>query len=171
MHSSNPYFHVKVMFTMDNALQSHWRSSSSATDRPSVNDNILRMSDMQDSILRLNFNQMLPKLISDKVLVLINANKDEKEKVRTFQKLSTHNWRSAPKFPMLKWFVWNSSWEEFVSSLVILWVLKTRKKSTPSSPLAGRLQPNQFFKAGHLSVGSRLCVLKSPFIWVQSNFT
>ncbi len=38
------------------------------------------MSDMQDSILRLNFNQMLPKLISDKVLVLINANKDEKEK-------------------------------------------------------------------------------------------
>ncbi len=53
-------------------MQSHWRSCSSAADRPSVNDNILRMSDVQDS--------MLPESISDKVLVLINTNKDEKDK-------------------------------------------------------------------------------------------
>jgi hypothetical protein len=38
------------------------------------------MTDIQDSILQLNFNQMLPKIISDKVLAQIGSNRDEKEK-------------------------------------------------------------------------------------------
>jgi len=36
--------------------------------------------DIQDTLLRLNFNQMLPKIISDKVLAQFGSNKDEKNK-------------------------------------------------------------------------------------------
>jgi len=36
--------------------------------------------------------------------------------VRTFQKLSTHNRRSAPKLSMVKWFVRNSSWVHSLST-------------------------------------------------------
>jgi len=68
------------MFTIDNALQKHWRSCSSALDRASVNDNALRQSDIQESILSLNFSQMLPKSISDKVLAQLGNNKDDKDK-------------------------------------------------------------------------------------------
>jgi hypothetical protein len=56
IQSSNPYFFSKVLFTIDSALQRHWRSCSSAPDRPSVNDNCLRMSDTQDSILGMSFS-------------------------------------------------------------------------------------------------------------------
>jgi hypothetical protein len=80
LQSSDPYFYVKVMFMIDNALQCHWRSCSSVVDRHSVNDNILQMSDIQDSILRLNFSQMLPKSISDKVQLMMNVNKDDRDK-------------------------------------------------------------------------------------------
>lgn len=80
LQSSDPYFFAKVMFTIDNALQIHWRSCSSAPNRSSVNDNILRMTDTQDSILRLNFSQMLPKAISDKVQIQLGPGKEEKEK-------------------------------------------------------------------------------------------
>lgn len=80
LQSSDPYFYAKVMFTMDNALQYHWHSCSSAADHSSVKENILRMSDIQESILRLNFNQMLPKSISEKVLLIINMSKDDKDK-------------------------------------------------------------------------------------------
>jgi hypothetical protein len=65
---------------MDNALQCHWRSCSSAVDCSSVNDNVLRMSDTQESILRLSFKQMLPRSISNKVQIQINANRDDKDK-------------------------------------------------------------------------------------------
>jgi hypothetical protein len=36
------------------------------------------MTDTQDSILRLNFNQMLPKSINDKILAQIDQNKEGK---------------------------------------------------------------------------------------------
>jgi hypothetical protein len=74
--TSDPYFFARIMYTMDNALQHHWRSCSSAPNRSSVNDSVLRMDDIQDAILGLSFNQMLPKTISDKVLTLITPNKD-----------------------------------------------------------------------------------------------
>jgi len=63
---------------MDNALQKHWRSCSSAQDRSSVNDDVLNMSAIQDSVLSLNFTQSLPKTVADKVLAQIA--KDEKGK-------------------------------------------------------------------------------------------
>ncbi len=78
IYASDPYFYVKILFTINNALQIHWRSCSSAVDRLSVNDRVLRMTDTQDSILRLNFNQMLPKSINDKILAQINQNKEGK---------------------------------------------------------------------------------------------
>lgn len=80
LQSSDPYFYAKVMFMIDRALQVHWRSCSSNTDRSSVNDLVLRMSDIQESILGLQFNQMLPKSIADKVLTLLNPTKDDKDK-------------------------------------------------------------------------------------------
>jgi hypothetical protein len=66
--TSDPFFFAKVLFTMDNALQTHWHSCSSVSDRSSVNDNVLKMSDIQASVLSLNFNQHLPKVITDKIL-------------------------------------------------------------------------------------------------------
>jgi hypothetical protein len=67
LHASDPAFFTKVLFAIDNALQIHWRSCSTSQERPSVNDRILFMSDIQDSILRHNFIQQLPKMLSDKV--------------------------------------------------------------------------------------------------------
>lgn len=90
IYASDPSFYAKILFTIDNALQIHWRSCSSATDRLSVNDRVLRMTDIQDSILRLNFNQMLPKSINDKVLSQ-QENKDGK-----FNGGGKHNGKKVP---------------------------------------------------------------------------
>jgi len=76
--ASDPYFFAKVMFAIDNALQNHWRSCSSASNRASVNDSVLHMSAVQESILSLNFTQWLPKSISDKVLLQLGSGKDDK---------------------------------------------------------------------------------------------
>ncbi len=78
IYASDPYFYGKVLFTIDNALQTHRRSCSAAIDRLSVNDRVLHMNDIQESILRLNFNQMLPKSINDKILLQTDQNKDGK---------------------------------------------------------------------------------------------
>lgn len=78
--ASDPYFFAKVMFTIDNAIQMHWHSCSSTPNRASVNDNVLRMSEIQGSILSMSFNQLLPKTISDKVFVQITLLKDDKDK-------------------------------------------------------------------------------------------
>jgi hypothetical protein len=67
LQASDPTFFTKVLFVIDNALQTHWRSCSTSQDRLSVNDRILFMADTQDSILRLNFQQQIPKLLSDKI--------------------------------------------------------------------------------------------------------
>jgi hypothetical protein len=78
IYASDPHFYAKILFTIDNALQIHWRSCTSATDRLSVNDRVLRKTDIQDSILRLNFNQMLPKSINDKILLQLENYKEGK---------------------------------------------------------------------------------------------
>ncbi len=75
---SDPSFDAKILFTIDKALQIHWRSCSSAADPLLVNDHILRMTDTHDSILQLNFNQQLPKSINDKILSQLEQNKDGK---------------------------------------------------------------------------------------------
>jgi hypothetical protein len=76
LQASDPTFFAKVLFAIDNALQIHWRSCSSTQDRLSVNDRILLMSETQESILRHNFIQQIPKLLSDKVLATQEGLKD-----------------------------------------------------------------------------------------------
>jgi hypothetical protein len=59
-------FYAKVLFSIDSALQTHWKSSY-ALDRMSVNDCFLLAQDQQDLIFRHSFNQLIPKTIHDKV--------------------------------------------------------------------------------------------------------
>jgi hypothetical protein len=66
-HASDPYFFAKVLYAINHALQKHWRSCSMSDDRLSVNDNVLRMHEVQDSILSFVFTQKIPKSISDKI--------------------------------------------------------------------------------------------------------
>jgi hypothetical protein len=47
------------------------------SDRLSVNDRVLQMMDIQDSILRMSFNQTLPKLIIDKISNYLESNKEK----------------------------------------------------------------------------------------------
>ena len=79
-HSADPFFFAKVLYTIDTALQTHWKSCSSAEDRLSVNDRVLHMQDVQDSILNLSFSRQIPKTISDKISAHLEkiANKDDK---------------------------------------------------------------------------------------------
>jgi len=79
IYASDPCFYAKNLFTIDNALQIHWRSCSSSSDHISMSNRILRMTDIQDFILHLSFNQMLPKSISHKIQSQQdNNNKDGK---------------------------------------------------------------------------------------------
>jgi hypothetical protein len=78
LQASDPSFFAKVLFAIDNALQIHWRSCSTASDRLSVNDRILFMSETQDSILRHNFIQQIPKSLSDKVTTTQDGTRDGK---------------------------------------------------------------------------------------------
>ena len=87
--SSDPYFFEKVLFTIDSALQWHWCTCSSAPNRSSVNDAILRMDDGQEAILGLSFSQNLPRLISDKVLTQINSTKDGNQDGKEGEKWET----------------------------------------------------------------------------------
>jgi hypothetical protein len=100
IQTSDPYFFAKVLFAIDNALQIHWRSCSSAVDRSSVNDRILLMSGSQDSILRHSFTQHIPKSISDKINFLLDNNKDGKHngsgKFNERQNQGFENNRSKP---------------------------------------------------------------------------
>jgi len=73
----DPYFFAKLLFAIDSALQSHWRSCSLTPDRRSVNDRVLQMTDIQDSILRMSFNQTLPKPIIDKISNFLEGNKEK----------------------------------------------------------------------------------------------
>jgi hypothetical protein len=66
-HSADPFFYAKVLYAIDSALQTHWKSCSSAEDRLSVNDRVLHMQDVQESVLNLSFGRQIPKAISDKI--------------------------------------------------------------------------------------------------------
>jgi hypothetical protein len=77
-HSADPYFFAKVLYAIDHALQVHWRSCSSNNDRLSVNDRVLLMEDVQESILGFSFARNIPKPIADKVQnYLENKDKDK----------------------------------------------------------------------------------------------
>jgi hypothetical protein len=67
LQTTDPSFFAKVLFAIESALQIHWRSCSQAPNRASVNDKVLLMQDFQDQILRHNFIQQLPKLLTDKI--------------------------------------------------------------------------------------------------------
>jgi hypothetical protein len=72
LHATDPSFFAKVLFSIDSALQIHWRSCCQASDRSSVNDKVLLMQEHQDQILRHNFIQQLLKAIPDKIDFLNN---------------------------------------------------------------------------------------------------
>jgi len=67
MQGSDTAFYTKVLFAIDNALQIHWKSCCDAVDRQSVNDTCLLSSDIQDSIIRRNFSQSIPRQLMEKV--------------------------------------------------------------------------------------------------------
>jgi hypothetical protein len=48
LQASDPFFFARVLFSIDNALQIHWRSCSNTDDRLSVNDRVLFMEDTQE---------------------------------------------------------------------------------------------------------------------------
>lgn len=77
LQASDPSLYAKVLFSIDNTLQLHWRSCSINEDGLSVNNRVLLMPDTQDSILRHNFIQKIPKSLNDKVLVCYE--KDSKQ--------------------------------------------------------------------------------------------
>ncbi len=76
LFSSDPAFFAKVLYAIDVALQKHWRSCSANEDRLSVNDRVLFMEEVQESILDFSFSRSIPKSISDKVHSL-SDNKDK----------------------------------------------------------------------------------------------
>jgi len=51
LQTADPYFYAKVLFALDSTLQAPWRSCSASNDRLSVNDSILRLQDVESSIL------------------------------------------------------------------------------------------------------------------------
>jgi hypothetical protein len=79
-HDSDPYFFAKVLYAIDHALQKHWRSCSISDDRLSVNDNMLGMHEVQDSILSLVFSRQIPKAISEKIDNYLEKNSDKDDK-------------------------------------------------------------------------------------------
>jgi len=79
-HSADPFFFAKVLYAIDSALQTHWKSCASAEDRLSVNDRVLRMQDVQDSILHLSFSRQIPKAITDKISSHLEKISDKDDK-------------------------------------------------------------------------------------------
>ncbi len=55
LQGSDTSFYAKVLFTIDNALQMHWKSCCEAPDRQSVDDQVLMMDEVQSSIHHYNF--------------------------------------------------------------------------------------------------------------------
>jgi hypothetical protein len=77
LFNSDPYFFGKVLYAIDNALQVHWRSCSANEDRLSVNDRVLLMEDVQESILGFSFARNIPKSISDKIQAYLENKEKE----------------------------------------------------------------------------------------------
>jgi len=64
---SDPAFYVKVLYTIDIALQHHWKSCCELNDHQEVNDQVLMNKDSQLSILGYKFTQITPRSIMDKI--------------------------------------------------------------------------------------------------------
>jgi len=79
-HASDPYFFAKVLYAIDHALQKHWHSCSMSDDGLSVNDSVLRMHEVQESILSLSFSRQIPKSISDKIDNYLEKQADKEDK-------------------------------------------------------------------------------------------
>lgn len=75
LQTTDNSFFAKVLFSIDSALQTHWRSCCDSTERVSVNDRVLFAQDHQDLILRHSFIQLIPKSIQDKIPDLLDTNK------------------------------------------------------------------------------------------------
>jgi hypothetical protein len=68
LQSTDPSLFAKVLFSIDTALQTHWRSCCEANNHVSVNDKVLIMDNYQDKILRPLYFQQIPKSIQDKIV-------------------------------------------------------------------------------------------------------
>jgi hypothetical protein len=78
--ASDPTFFVQVLFSIDRALQIHWKSCCDNNQRDTVNDRILMMQDKQDLIIQHNFTYKLPKIILDKLQDIPDKKIGNKEK-------------------------------------------------------------------------------------------
>ncbi len=56
-------FFIQVLFSIDRALQIHWKSCCDNNSQDSVNDRILMMQDKQDLIIQYNFTYRLLKVL------------------------------------------------------------------------------------------------------------
>jgi len=71
-----------VLYAIDHTIQKHWKTCAASEDRMSMNDGVLRMQQVQESILSLYFSRQIPKSISNKINNYLekNADKDDKGK-------------------------------------------------------------------------------------------
>jgi hypothetical protein len=68
LQASDNSFFSQVLFCIDRALQIHWKSCCECSNRESVNDRILFMSEKRDLIIQHNFTYNIPKMLRDKLL-------------------------------------------------------------------------------------------------------
>ncbi len=73
----NRLVYTSLLFSNDNALQTHWKSCCNSGDWQSVNDQILTMTDTQESITRHDFTQSIPKFIMEKIEEIEKKNNDK----------------------------------------------------------------------------------------------
>jgi len=67
LYTADPFFFAKALYAIDHALQLYWRSCSSSDDHLSINDRVLFMGEVQESVLSFSFARIIPKAISDKI--------------------------------------------------------------------------------------------------------
>ncbi len=67
LQASDNTFFAQVLFCIDRALQIHWKSCCECSDRDSVNDRVLLMSEKRDLIIQHNFTYNIPKVLKDKL--------------------------------------------------------------------------------------------------------
>ena len=76
LQASDSSFFSQVLFCIDRALQIHWKSCCECSERESVNDRVLFMSDKRDLIIQHNFTYNIPKMLRDK---LFQSKKSEQD--------------------------------------------------------------------------------------------
>ena len=76
LQASDSSFFSQVLFCIDRALQIHWKSCCECSERESVNNRVLFMSDKRDLIIQHNFTYNIPKMLRDK---LFQSKKSEQD--------------------------------------------------------------------------------------------